>query len=132
MYNPRIGVATIVKKDNAILLGLRKSELGKNTWGLPGGKLYHLEDPKDCALRELKEETNLVTTKDKLVLAGTSNTIFDENTHYITIIYEVKSFSGKLKLMEPDKCQLWSWFEIPDIPDNIFLPLKNYLKENSL
>jgi 8-oxo-dGTP diphosphatase len=37
--------------------------------------------------------------------------------------------SGELKLMEPNKCEKWDWFNINDLPEPLFLPLKNLLKE---
>ena len=42
-------------------------------------------------------------TSDNLKFLGVSNAIFDEETHYITVIYEVDVYVGKLKIMEPDK-----------------------------
>jgi len=132
MNNPRVGIATVLRDGNKILLGLRKSNLGKNTWGLPGGKLDFGEDLKVCAARELKEETDLITTTDNLKLLGVSNAIFDEETHYITIIYEVNVYVGKLKIMEPDKCETWEWFDYDDLPKNLFLPLKNFFIDQKI
>lgn len=125
---PRVGVAVIVKNDkDQFLLGLRKSELGKNTWGLPGGKLDFAEDLKECAKRELKEETNLDIEISDLSLAGVTNAIFDIETHYITVIYETKVYSNTLSVVEPDKCEKWEWFTYDTLPENLFLPFKNYV-----
>jgi 8-oxo-dGTP diphosphatase len=131
MNNPRVGVATIVTDGTKLLLGYRKSELGKNTWGLPGGKLDFGEDLKDCAARELKEETNLTTTTDNLYHVGVTNAIFDNETHYITVIYHAIYCVGKIKVLEPDKCEKWEWFEYNNLPENLFLPLKNFVKQPS-
>lgn len=128
MNNPKVGVATMIIEDNKLLLGKRKSELGKGTWGLPGGKLEFGEEPTDCAIRELKEETNLITSTDNLVFCGFSNTIFDDNLHYITLIYNIISYTGELKIMEEDKCEKWEWFDLNNLPQNLFKPLENYLK----
>jgi 8-oxo-dGTP diphosphatase len=132
MNNPRVGIATIIINDNKILLGLRKSELGTNTWAPPGGKLDLGEELKDCAIRELKEETNLTTTADNLKLIGVTNDIFNSEIHYITIYYEVDSYVGKLKVMEPDKCEKWEWFDNKSLPSNLFLPFQNFIKEKKL
>ena len=130
MNNPRVGIATIIiNSENKILLGLRKSELGTNTWAPPGGKLELGEELKDCAIRELKEEANLTTTTNNLKLIGVTNDIFDSETHYITIYYEVDNYSGELKVMEPDKCEKWEWFESNNLPSNLFLPFQNIIKE---
>lgn len=132
MNNPRVGVATIIKNEGKILLGYRKSNLGTNTWGLPGGKLDFGEEIKDCAIRELKEETNLITTADNLKLIGVSNAIFDDITHYITVIYEVDVYVGKLTILEPDKCEKWEWFDYNKLPDNLFLPLRNFIMDQKI
>lgn len=129
MNHPRIGVAVLLKENNKILLGYRKSELGKNTWGLPGGKLDFGEEPIKCAIRELKEETNLDVNISGLKFIGFSNSVFDNEKHYITLIYEIKNFSGELKIMEPDKCEEWKWFNYNNLPSKLFLPLKNFLLE---
>ena len=64
MERPIVGLAIlIVNENNEILLGLRNSELGKNTWAPPGGKLDKFESFEDCIIRETKEETNLDLVK---------------------------------------------------------------------
>lgn len=42
-----------------VLLVLRKFAPGRNTWALPGGFKQHNETFLECALRELREETNV-------------------------------------------------------------------------
>jgi len=137
--NPRVGVAVIIRnKKNEILLGYRKNiNLGYHTWGLPGGKLDFGEDLKDCAIRELKEETNLTVDSNNLVLAGVTNAIFDKETHYITVIYEVVKYINKnelnnLTIVEPDKCEEWKFFNFKEFPENLFLPLKNFVYERKI
>jgi 8-oxo-dGTP pyrophosphatase MutT (NUDIX family) len=44
--------------------------LSDGTWMLPGGGLHRKEDPVAAALRELKEETRIVSFADKLQLLG--------------------------------------------------------------
>lgn len=133
MNQPKVGVATIIKNDkNEILLGFRIGKLGYRTWGLPGGKLDFGEDTKECAKRELKEETNLDVDVDDLTLAGVTSAIYDEETHYITIIYEAKKYKNEISLTEPEKCEKWEWFSLDNLPNSLFLPLNNYVLSGGL
>lgn len=131
---PRVGVAIFVRNGDEILLGYRRSNLGKDTWGLPGGKLDFGEDLKECAKRELKEETNLDVDVEDIYLKGITNAVFDNETHYITVLYETENYYGEVEVMEPEKCGRWEWFDysktddgIRDLPNNLFLPLKNFI-----
>ena len=125
---PKIGVGVIVIKDKKVLLGKRKGYHGQGTWSFPGGHLEFNETPENCARRETKEETNIKIKNCKI---GTfTNDIFpEENKHYVTLYIISEYSSGKVKVMEPDKCEQWDWFEWPHFPKPLFLPLKNLLKQ---
>ncbi len=127
---PKVGIAVFIVNDkNEILLGLRKSKLGNNTWSLPGGKLEKYEKIEDCIIREAKEETNLDI--DNLVFIALTNDIMeDTDEHYVTIFFSTTNYSGELKTMEPDKCEKWKWFNPKELPSNLFLPLKNFIEGN--
>jgi 8-oxo-dGTP diphosphatase len=132
MNNPRVGVAVIVKNDkNEFLLCYRKSKLGYHTWGLPGGKLDFAEELTACAIRELEEETSLIVKVSDLKLNGVTTAVFDEETHYITVIYETNVYSGEVTVVEPDKCEEWRWFTFDTLPEDLFLPFKNYVNAKS-
>ena len=57
MKYPKTGVGVIFIDNNKILLGRRVDD---NTWGLVGGKIEWMESFEDCAIRESKEEVNLI------------------------------------------------------------------------
>lgn len=127
---PGVGIAAIlVNEKNEVLLGLRKSKLGNNTWGFPGGKLNYGEDIIDCIVREVKEETDLII--DNMEYIGTTNDIMlEDNQHYITMFFSTTTFNGKLKLNEPDKCIEWKWFKPKELPENLFTPVINFINGN--
>ena len=54
-YQPLTHSLLVVKYNNSFLLVFDK---WKNNWELPGGSIENNESPRDCAIRELKEETN--------------------------------------------------------------------------
>jgi len=125
---PKVGIGTIIIKNNKILLGKRLNAHGEGSWALPGGHLEYQESWEECAIREVKEETNLNIENPKFVYI--TNDIFaKERKHYITIFMQTNLVTGDLKILEPDKCQEWKWFKWEDLPDKLFLPIQNLLKE---
>ncbi len=129
--NVRVGVASIIIRDNKILLGLRKGSHGSNTWAPPGGHLEFNETPVDCAIRETREETGLDI---KQVRSGPwTNDIFtDENKHYVTLFMVADYLAGEAQVMEPEKCEKWDWFSWDALPSPLFMPLRNLIREGFL
>ena len=123
---PFVGVAVIVIKNQKVLLGKRKNSHGSGTWQFPGGHLEFNESIKDCARRELFEETGI---KIKNIRLGPyTNDIFEkEKKHYITLFVVADYDSGVLELKEPEKCEKWDWFEWGKLPEPSFLPIKNLM-----
>ncbi|MDR1694544.1 MAG: NUDIX domain-containing protein [Lactobacillaceae bacterium] len=130
----KVGVGLyILSADNKLLLGLRKSKHGTGTWSPSGGKLEFGEEFEDAAIRETKEETSLDIKKQDITIAAVTSDIHEqENEHVITIHTVTKKYSGELKLMEPDKFEKWEWFSLQNLPENLFLPVAKFIKENGL
>lgn len=124
---PRVGVSAIILKENKVLLGKRKNSHGAETWCFPGGHLDFWEKIEDCARRETMEETGI---KIKNLRSGPyTNDLFEkEDKHYITLFIIADYESGEVRLMEPDKCEKWDWFEWDNLPQPLFLPVQNLLK----
>ena len=87
------------------------------------------------AIREIKEETDL-DIKDPKVIAVTNNleTYREEGKHYISVVLVADTFSGELKLMEPNKCEGWEWVDPKNLPmphfDASRLGVECYLKQS--
>lgn len=124
---PGIGVGVMVIKENKILLGLRNpdkikasSELqGQGTWTMPGGKVEFMETLIDAAKRELKEETNLEATNLELLCISDDMT---DTAHYVTVGFIVNEYTGEEKTMEPETILEWKWFDLNDLPENLYKP----------
>ncbi len=117
----------VLVKDGKILLGLRKSPHGNGTWSFPGGHLEMGEEPKDAAIRELKEETGIVI--NELIFSGLTNDVFPDGKHYITIFFIAKT-KDEPQVAEPDKNVDWTWFDPGEFPTPLFLPVENLMKNN--
>ncbi len=117
-------------KDKKVLLGKRKNvPIGKGTWGFPGGHLEENESFENCAEREVAEETGM-KVKNLRFLTATNDIFTKEKKHYITLFLRAEHVSGSPKVLEPDKCEKWRWFEWKKLPSPLFLPVKNFLKQN--
>lgn len=125
--SPKVGIGAIVIKENKVLLGKRKNSHGDGSWSFPGGHLELFESWENCALRETLEETGL-KIKNIRFAAATNDIFHEEKTHYVTIFMLSEYDSGELKIMEPNRCDEWKWFEWNNLPEPLFLPIVNLLK----
>ena len=126
---PRIGVGVIVRNNGKVLLGKRKGSHGDGSWSFPGGHLEFNENIEDCAVREKLEETGI--NIKNLKKSFFTNDIFPkEEKHYVTLYIVSDYDSGEIKIMEPEKCEKWEWFEWNNLPEPLFIPVGNLLKEN--
>ena len=131
---PGVGVGVMVLKDNKILLGLRNpdkekasSELqGQGTWTMPGGKVEFMERLEEAAKRELEEETSLKATKLDFLCISDDMT---ETAHYVTVGFIVREYKGEEKTMEPETILEWKWFDLEDLPKNLYSPSKKCIEK---
>lgn len=124
----RVGVGVLLmskKHPNCVLIGQRKGSHGEGKFALPGGHLEMYESWEDCALREVKEETDL-DLKEVTFATVTNDPMEDEGKHYITILMQaVVDDEQTVQNMEPNKCEGWSWVPWADLRsrDDMFTPL---------
>jgi len=112
-----------------VLLGKRKNAHGSGTWAFPGGHLEFNESIKECARREVSEETGIRIKN--LRYGPYSNDIFaGEGKHYVTLFVIADYDAGTPLVKEPHKCENWAWVPWPPNVHSCFLPIKNLLKLN--
>ncbi len=107
----------VINRLKQILLGLRKNCKGAGTYGLPGGHVHYGEKLIVAAKREVKEECGITSSKINFT-SITDDKLSREK--YIQINFLIEEYEGKVQLLEPDKCEKWSWFELDKLPTNIF------------
>ena len=131
---PGLGVGVMIIKEGKILLGLRNpnkekasSELqGQGTWTMPGGKVEFMEKLVDAAKRELEEETSLKATKLDLLCISDDMT---NTAHYVTVGFIVREYTGEAKAMEPETILEWKWFDLNDLPTNLYNTSKKCIEK---
>ncbi len=123
---PLVGVSIIIKKGNRVLIGKRKNAGGSGTWGFPGGHLEFRESFKDCVKREVMEEAGIKIKNIKFQTL-TNDIHSKEKTHYVTLFFTSDYDSGKVRNMEPEKCEGWKWVAWHRLPRPLFLPIENLL-----
>ena len=128
---PGVGVGVFVRKDGLILLQKRVGAHGTGTWSLPGGHLEYGETPEQTAIRETKEEVN-VDIKNVRVIGLTNDVHREENKHYITIFVEAEYAGGEPKANEPDSTTDVRWCSPDELPEPLFLPVKNFVENRRL
>lgn len=114
--NSLIGVCIIVRDiKKRILLGKRLNSYKAGSWGFPGGRVELGEHIEEAARRELKEETGLKSQKLKYL-----GVVMDNQGSYdfIHLVFLCDKYLGSPKLIEPDKCEEWIWFNKGEIPKN--------------
>ncbi len=127
----KIGLGIMIKDGNKVLLGHRCNNAvdtggvyEPGSWTFPGGKQEYNETMFEGAIREVKEETNLDISDLEIFSASDD---IQKDRHYITIQIIANKYSGELINLEPTKHSEWKWFELSELPDNIYTPTKNFI-----
>src|SRR5262245_17964427 len=119
---PQVGMGVLVIRRGRVLLGRRSGSHGAGYYAAPGGHIEFGESFEEAAKREVLEETGLEITDLKLLSVG--NYIFarDEGErHYIDIDFVCEAPEGQPKLMEPEKCEGWDWYDLENLPQPVFI-----------
>lgn len=133
--NIRVRIGVVLVKDGKILL-IKQRKDDKEYWLVPGGGIDYGEKIKDCAKREIKEETNLdIELKQFLFTYESINT--DKGKHVLNFFFLAEILSGELKLGKEENLVDLKFFEFeklkeiklyPDIVDYLMKVKNNNFK----
>ncbi len=129
VFQPKIGVGVLVWRDKQLLLGKRMMKDQKSCWQFPGGHLEKGESVVECASREVQEETGL-KVKALRHLGFTDKVFTIGQQQYITLLVSaLLSGSAEAKVLEPDKCEVWQWFDYQQLPAPLFKPIEIFISQ---
>lgn len=117
-------------KDNKIAL-LKRCNTGfkDGYYSLIAGHVESNETFTDAAIREGKEEADIHLHSDNLELIHMMHRLSSENgQERIDAFFLIKNWEGKIKNMEPEKCDDLSWFDMDNLPNNIIPYIKDAIK----
>jgi len=117
---PITGIGVAVLKNGKILLGKRKGAHGAGEYAFPGGKLDYLESFEECARREIREECGIEI--ENIRFQFVANLLHYKPKHYTHIGLLADWKSGEAKILEPEKCEGWDWYDVDNLPQPLFLP----------
>lgn len=114
---PKTGIAVMVMKEGRVLLGKRKNAHGAGDYAFPGGKLEWWESFEACAERETMEEAGIEIGNIRFLRL--LNFKFYEK-HFVDVGLIVDWKSGEPRVLEPEKCEGWAWYNLNDLPQPLF------------
>jgi mutator protein MutT len=120
-------VYLVLMKDDKILLSRRyNTGYFDNYYSFPAGHLDGGETLKQAMVREAEEETGITINPSDLELIHTMNRKIPANER-VDFFFTTKKWQGEPKIMESEKCDDLSWFELNNLPDNIIPYIKQVI-----
>ena len=114
----------LLKKDNEILLAMKKRGFGEGKYNGVGGKIENGETPEEAMLRETQEEISVTPTKYEKVGFLEFDEYYKGKKEKVAFhLYIVNEWTGdptESEEMNP------TWFDINDIPYDKMFPDDKY------
>ena len=120
-HSPLIGVGATVlvfNSNNELLLNLRSDT---NNWGIPGGSKELNETLEECAIRELKEETNINVNDLELITVLSGRVYYfkypnEDELDCVIVLYKVSKYEGELNINDGESKEL-KFFSLDNLPE---------------
>lgn len=118
-----VGILALTEDKKVILVKQFRKPIEKVIWEIPAGKLEIGENPKECAIRELKEETGYSPENIKLIHKFFTSAGFSNEKLYIYLATGLKSGNTNF-----DEDEFLDIFEI-DFEEAYNMVLKNEIED---
>ena len=112
--SPHNTVVAIIKRgDKFLIMDHTKGDM----LTFPVGKVKDGESLEEALRRELKEELGITPTKHEQILDYKNEFEFKKGikTQVHLFLYDIKSYIGTIRNMEPEKCKSLSWLSKEEV-----------------
>ena len=123
---PKVGIGVMIMKEGKVLLGKRKGSHGEGEYAWPGGHMEYMESFADCARREVREETGMEI--DNIRFLRLLNLKAYPPKHYVDLAFVADWKSGEPQILEPDKTDGWTWYDMDNLPSPLFGTVPTYIE----
>lgn len=115
---PFMSSYVIVRREGKVAFVMRSNTAwGNGYYGLPSGKVEINEGATDAAVREAREEIDIVIDPDNLKFVHFMHR--HEETNWVDIFFEVTDFSGEVINAEPEKHSELAWLDPLNLPESV-------------
>lgn len=129
---PYIAIYLILKKDGKVAFILRsKTDWMNNHYGLVQGKVEKAESYSAAAVREAKEEANVIVRPEDLWHVHTVHRYepSSQAKDWVDVYFEVTKWRGEPRNNEPHKHSELAWLDINNLPSNVVPCVKFALEQ---
>ena len=123
---PKVGVGALIIQNNRILLTQRHGAHGAGSYGSVGGHLEFGESPQEALIREAREELGVAL--GNLTFLVCANLVM-YGRHYLDLGFRADIISGRPEIQPAERDRIISvaWYDLDDLPQPLFEPIKIYL-----
>jgi len=111
---PKVGIGVMIFKNGKVLMGKRKGSHGAGEYAFTGGHLEYLESFEECARRETLEECGVEIKNIRFQFLA--NVTKYAPKHYVHVGLIADWENGEPKVLEPEKCENWDWYNLEQLP----------------
>ncbi|MDV9191828.1 NUDIX domain-containing protein [Streptomyces sp. SR27] len=112
------GVSAVVFDDRGRVLLGRRSDNGR--WAVIGGIVEPGEQPADCAVREVFEETAVRCEVERIVLVETLRkpVVYPngDQCQFLDVSFRCRAVGGEARVNDEESTEV-GWFDVDDLPE---------------
>ncbi|MFF4870790.1 NUDIX domain-containing protein [Streptomyces sp. S1] len=112
------GVSAVVFDDRGRVLLGRRSDNGR--WAIIGGIVEPGEQPADCAVREVYEETAVRCEVERIVIVETLRkpVVYPngDQCQFMDVTFRCRAVGGQARVNDDESTEV-GWFDVDDLPE---------------